>query len=107
MCLKERSKNYEWKEKRKIEQNKQNKNVLSKGVEEKNKHEILQGKTKANKPKDQEKEKNSKKGLFGEKKTENISNCRSRFFVAQIVTPLFDIHSNSALFGRGGACVGM
>ena len=35
----------------KIEQNKQNKNVLSKGVEEKNKHEILQGKTKANKTK--------------------------------------------------------
>ena len=68
MCLKERSKNYEWKEKRKIEQNKQNKNVLSKGVEEKKQtwYFAREDKSKQNK-KTKKKRRIRRKGFLGKK----------------------------------------
>ena len=63
--------------------------------------QFFEGRTKANKTKDQEKV-NLKKGLLKKRARKYLKLQVTVLFVAQIVTPLFDIHSNNPLFGKGG-----
>ena len=71
------------------------------GLKRKSKHDILQGKTKANKTKRPRKSEEFEERVFLGKKARKYLKLQVTVFRSTDSNTPFDIHSNSALFGRG------